>query len=122
MMTATPPIIVFSDDLETFPSIAAMLAYIEPIDAADVRAVFDAEGRRLVLRTEGVKTQRRWGVGGGRVWVEQDGALSDLAALDSMLRGELSARYERFGFTDDVVAGLDHEGLINAAVRLTGHR
>lgn len=117
-MPATPPIIVFSDDLDTFPSVEAMLAYVEPIDASGVRAVFDAEGHRLAIRTEGVKSQGRW-VGGGRVWVEQESSSAVVAELDSMLRSELSSRFGEFGFTDDTVADLDHAALVDAAVRLT---
>lgn len=120
MEPVTPPIIVFSDDLDTFPSVEAMLAYIEPIDACDMRAVFDAEGRRLAIRTEGLKSQGRW-VGGGRVWVEHESSSADVGELDSMLRSELSSRFREFGFTDDAVANLDHAGLMDAAVRLTSH-
>jgi hypothetical protein len=53
---------MFSDDLNTFRSIEAMLASIEPIDAGGVRAVFDAQGCRIVLRTDGVKAPGRRGL------------------------------------------------------------
>lgn len=117
MVPASPPILVFSDDLYAFRSIEAMLTYIEPIDAGDVRAVFDAEGHRFVLRTDDVKTTGRW-VGGGRIWAEHDGSSGDIGELDEILRAELSTRYRRFGFTDDSVASMDHAALIAAAERL----
>ena len=72
MDRTTPPIIVFADVLYAFGSVAEMLQYIEPLDAGEVRAVFDSEGRRLVLRTEGVTTKGFW-VGGGDLWVEHVG-------------------------------------------------
>jgi hypothetical protein len=117
MVPATPPILVFSDDLCTFRSVEAMLAYIEPIDEGDVHAVFDSEGRRFVLRTEGVKTKGRW-VGGGRIWAEDDNSSGDIDELDEMLRRELSTRYREFGFTNESVASMDHAALVGAAERL----
>ena len=94
-----------------------MSTYIERIDAGGVRAVFDAEGRRFVLRTEGVTATGRW-VGGGRVWAEHDGSSGDIGALDEMLRRELSTRHQKFGFTDESVASMDHAALVAAAERL----
>lgn len=98
-----------------------MLAYVEPIDTREVRAVFDAEGHRLAIRVQGVKSQGRW-VGGGRVWVERESSSAVAGELDSMLRSALSNRFRGFGFTEDAVANLDHAALIAAAVRLTSHR
>lgn len=120
MIPTTPPIIVFSDDLDTFASVEAMLLYFEPIDARGVRAVYDAEGHRLVIRTDGVKSEGRW-VGGGRAWVEQESSAAVVGALDAMLRSELSSRFREFGFDEDTVATMDHDGLIAAAMRLTSH-
>lgn len=112
--------IVFGDVLDTFPSVAALLAYIEPIDARGVRAVYDAEGHRFAIRTAGVKSDGRW-VGGGRAWVEQESSTAVVGELDAMLRSELSSRFREYGFTEDTVATVDHAALIAAALRLTSH-
>jgi hypothetical protein len=51
--TAQPPIIIDTDDLAMFDSLAAAEAYLEPPDVPDGAPVgFDATGRRILSRIE----------------------------------------------------------------------
>jgi hypothetical protein len=51
------PVFVFSDDVTSFGSVGDMVRYIEPVDVAEVTGAFDAHGRRLALRAEGLETE-----------------------------------------------------------------
>lgn len=65
-----PPIfLVDDDDVSSFDSIEDMVRFVEPCDVTDHDRVFDAAGRRLVLRASGVR-RTRWTVGGGETSVD----------------------------------------------------
>ena len=89
-----PPFFVFSDDVESFDSVGALLQYVEPWDVTSVSAVFDSAGRRLKLRADGVVRTRRT-VGDGWTSVDRQGSPPpDGAALTAQLR-EHALRTER---------------------------
>lgn len=73
-----PPFFHWSDDLLSFDSVESMCAFIEPWDVQEGDLAFDACGRRVVLRSVGVR--RSWGsVGGGSTELDV-GASGALAA------------------------------------------
>lgn len=57
-----PPIFVFDDTVDAFPSVEAMTQYVEPWDVAETTKAFDSTGRVVALRSEGV-VRTRWTVG-----------------------------------------------------------
>jgi hypothetical protein len=115
----TPPLFVFADVLMTFDSTAALLGYIEPIDADEVTAVVDSVGRRFALRSADV-TRGKWIVGGGDLWLESESAAEDVSALDDALRkhiGEVGPNC--YGLTSDWLSIAGHDELVAAVRRAT---
>lgn len=78
-----PPVFVVDDDVDSFDSLEELLTCVEPWDVNDETGVFDAVGRRVIVRSEGV-VRTRWTVGGGHIVVDAEAsgeeASADLAA------------------------------------------
>lgn len=65
------PLFYFTDDVVSFDSLEALLAYVEPWDVLPTDRGFDAEGRRVAL-SGGDVVRRRFSVGGGQTALEVD--------------------------------------------------
>lgn len=97
---------LFSDDLESFGSVDAMLRYVEPWDVGEDMQAFDARGHRLKLRADGV-VHGKWTVGSGTTLLDE--ARSGEPASEEMAR--LLRNYavrlgcERFGVTEGYIEG-----------------
>ena len=110
-----PPFFHFSDDLIVFDMLEDMIHFIEPCDVDDGDRVFDSQGRRVVLRAEGVE-RTRWTVGGGTTMF--DAAASGASAPDDLaerLRDHARAvGLDRLGLASDRLDQLDLAALVEA--------
>lgn len=97
-----PPVFLVDDDVASFDSLEELLTYVEPWDVNDEMGVFDAVGRRVVVRSEGV-VRTRWTVGGGRIVVDAETSGEDASdVLAAVLRDYLALLgTERTGTTAD---------------------
>lgn len=97
-----PPVFLVDDVVESFDSLEGLLTYVEPWDVNDEMGVFDAVGRRVVVRSEGV-VRTRWTVGGGRNVVDAESSGEEASdVLAAVLRDYLAGLgKERTGTTAD---------------------
>jgi hypothetical protein len=114
----TPPVFFVSDDVCSFDSLDALLGYVEPWDVDASSGTFDALGRRVVLRAEGVARTRRT-VGGGGTGIDQPASGGDASAeLATALRDYL----KRLGAERNDVAAEQLEGAPLSTLVSLAHR
>lgn len=104
VVVSESPIFVFSDDVESFDSLDAMLRYVEPIDVDGRLRVFDAHGREVVVQAVDVK-RSGLAVGGGRLEIVGSISTAESAEqFNSLLRKHAWALKRHLGirWTSDV--------------------
>ena len=113
-----PPLFVSDPDVDAFESIEKLVAYVEPWDVTESMRAFDAHGRRVVVRSEGV-VRTRFSVGGGRTFVDLDESGAEAAEeLALVLRNYLSAiGLDRQGWTNEQLHNASLAELVVAASR-----
>lgn len=91
------PLFYFSDDVQSFDSMEALLGFVEPWDVELTDRGFDARGCRVVL-SGGAVVRRRFSVGGGET-VLNEARSGDVAAdeleglLEQLIRSGPSHRF-----------------------------
>ncbi len=114
-----PTVFVVDDGVCSFGSVEAMLRYFEPWDVTEQTRVFDSNGRRIVVRAEGVQ-RTRFTVGGGvvKVDVESSGADESFQLLAALRSYVLSVGPERSGVSAAEADAADLGRLVPVAHRL----
>ena len=99
-----PPVFAVSDDVAAFDSVEEMLAYIEPVDVTPTLKSFDAQGKRIVVKSEVTST---------RLHPRRERTLVDLDASGDDAADELATVLRRYLGR----VGVDHLGWTSDQLR-----
>lgn len=113
-----PPLFVVGGDLSSFDSLGELLVYIEPWDVDNETSVYDAVGRQVILRPEGISRTRRT-VGRGRLVVdaETSGADGSAALVDALRRYLSQLGTDRTSVSAEALDGATLPALVALAHR-----